>query len=262
MSWLLNLFNSSKSSIYNEQDNDAFITQNYSGTCKIACNNDIHGVDINVVNSNIVGGLTVSQKCDVDGQCYFSTTQDATANIISKANNSSNAKNVETGIGNSDYSSIDNRQYNKIAVNQAISQKCDEETFNDITDMNVYVGNSNIQGGVAILQSGNLKGNCTMNSNMKAVALASSIADNKSMSGKDKKGEFCGNKGSKFAMIAGIVGFIVLLLIVFVIAKVITRKKGNGSSNSSIQMTSPSSNNITPAYNPPSIVSSGYGEDT
>ena len=250
MSWLTNWFNTSRSSIYNEQDNDNFITQNYSGTCKISCDNEIHDANINIINSNVQGGVSVTQECNVDGQCYFGVTQDATSNIVSKATNSSNARNVETGIGNTDVSNVDNRQYNRAVINQAISQHCDDSSINDIQDMNLYVGNSNIQGGVSIMQKGNVKGNCSMNANMKALADATSIADNKSSSGKDKKAS---KKGSKFAMITTIVGFIVLLLIVFIIAKLIAHHK---STPKTMVTTAPS-------YNPPTIITSDdVGMDT
>lgn len=223
----------STSSVLNEQDSEAYITQQYSGTCKISCDNKITDADITIINSNVKGGIHVTQSCDVDGRCLFDVTQNASADALAKAVNSANAKNTqETIFGgiNQDASTVVNRQKVKAAIDQAINQTCDIQSTDEIDDINIFTANSNIDGGIEIVQKNAVKGDCSMKANMQAVAQASGTANNTAQSGKDLKGELCGGS----AIIIMIILIPVVLAILALVAKLISssmNKKGSGTAS-------------------------------
>ena len=218
-------FGLSKSYNTSIQEAQADITQDYSGTCQISCNNEINNVDIDIVNSNVQGGINMSQTCTTNGTCLFNNTMNATSDVLFKASNSSNASDAGgwfAGVYNEDISS--NKSYQSInqSINQLINQNCNVSSTNQINNVDIFAENSTIGGGINIGQNGVTNGNCQLTASMTASEYASGTIDNCSAAGKKSK-KMCGKgKGKKSPLNFIITG--VVLLFLFIIMVVVYRK--------------------------------------
>lgn len=213
----------SSSSIYNSTDIESYISQQYSGTCDISCQNVEKDVNISVINSNVPGGIKISQQCSVDGSCYMGSNLDAVSDVLAKATNAASADAASGFLGDLVHnynSNITNRTEIRTGISQAVSNSCNISSTNDLENVNIYAANSNLGGGIVIDQESDSKGRCAFNNAMQATAKATAIADNKASSGKDKYGY----KSQKIEAIVSIVAAVVVLLIIFIIAKLFTRK--------------------------------------
>lgn len=215
---------SSSSSTYSDSVANASIAQDYSGSCSITCNNQISDVTIDIINSNVQGGINFSQECTVDGQCLFSTTMSATADLFQKASNSSNAKDADASWltpPNITSSSSESRQEINESIIQTTNQSCNAQTVNDIDNVNIVAENSQISGGINIGQVGTSTASCTMNAAFTALASGSQYATNTAESGKDKKGEKKGDKGSFMQSLTTLLIVLGILIVVVVTVKII-----------------------------------------
>jgi hypothetical protein len=172
---------------------DQTTVDSYAGTCDFKCDNKITGVYVDLINTTLTGGLKIQQQCSVDGTCSISTGIDSLVDTVAKASSSSNAKDVGILQGILDKSESDTRVKISDYLDQEVYNSCKVEGSNDITNLDIFAVNSNIQGGILIGQKQNIQGNCAFQTSMKAVQKASGNANASSLSGKDKKGEKCGS---------------------------------------------------------------------
>jgi hypothetical protein len=182
----------SLASAYSSQEANAAITQQYAGTCSVDCSNSISGVQIDVIDSIVGGGINLTQACSVDANCLYQTNQSSLADVLFKAANSASAAGgLLPGLAGSETASYQNINEN---ILQSVTQQCGLTSSNDITNVDVYAQSSTIGGGINITQSGSATGSCTFDTIMNATELATATADNCSAAGKMAK-KSCGGKG-------------------------------------------------------------------
>lgn len=190
------------------------ITQQYSGTCKISCNNTMNNVDATAVNSN-VDGIYVTQSCAVNGQCMMNSTANALADVVLKAQNA--ASQALSWLP----SSTTTLSYQEINENiqQYVNQTCKITSSNEMNNVNVYAVNSNIANGIHIGQTGTVKGSCALSNLMSATAKATEMADNCAASGKSAKKKACSGKGGGIGslILYGIIGIVLFTAVMMVI---------------------------------------------
>lgn len=195
---------------------NANITQQYSGTCKISCNNTMTDANITLINDAIGGDVRLTQSCSVNGQCMFNTSQSAITDIALKANTA--ASGALSGLG---ITFSDTMSYQEINTNiqQYVNHTCSVSSSNDMNNINIFAANSEIGGGVIIDQTGNVKGGCSLNAMMGATSKATAIADTCSAAGKSAKKKSCGGKGGSIGtfVLYGIVGLVVFVVIMMMV---------------------------------------------
>src|ERR1043166_1938856 len=207
---------SSSSSI---QSAEAYISQNLSQSCNITCQNIASGISIDIINSVIGGSVNLTQSCQVDANCMISGSSDAASDVLFKARNSTNAK--DTGglfsgnLFNFDQATSISRQDIKQKIIQNTTSTCKLASLNQLNDVTILAANSNIGGSINIGQTGSVQGSCQLSNNLSASATATALASNTAQSGKDKKAQ----KGGPLVFI---LGFIVIMVVVFIIAKIYT----------------------------------------
>lgn len=215
-----------------EEQATANITQRYSGTCDIECDNTIDNTNITIINSNVEGNVGLTQACSVNGQCIFNATTNAVNDVFLKANGSTNASNAAPllGIGIDIASSYSSQTINQNVSNKVL-QKCNVVSLNQMDNINIYASDSNISGNVGISQSGNVAGGCSLSSVMSAATHASATANNCSISGKKGGKKKCSagkggtSKGGSIGIILGVLAFIVVGILVY--KNFIAPKTGN-----------------------------------
>lgn len=218
---------------YNESVQDAAqtINQQYSGTCNIQCQNVDQNTNITCLNCNIGGNVEVDQTCAANGNCIFNTNQQATADVVFKANNVAAAtpesiwEALIPGFRINDTSNV-SRQNIVENINQSVSQSCAVASVNQLDNTNIFLANSNVGGSILINQSGNTQGSCALNSMMSANAYATGAVNNCAASGK-KASKTCSGKGGKKigATLIWIVAGIAVVIIIFIIAKVLGNRR-------------------------------------
>jgi hypothetical protein len=204
------------------QTAEAYIAQNSAQKCNISCTNSLTNVNIDIINSVVGGNVSLLQSCQIDSSCMLSSSSDATSDVLFKATNSTNAKNAGNlfsgDIFNFDYASSNSRQNIKQKIVQNTAQSCKLASLNQMNNLSILVANSDIGGNLAIGQTGSVAGQCQLSNNMSAAATATALASNTAQSGKDKKGQ---KKGSSFILIT-ILGFIGVMVVVYIVAKLFT----------------------------------------
>ena len=211
----------SQSSVESASSASAFLTQQFSSSCDVSCQNIISGVNETLVNTIVGGSLTFNQTCSANGTCLSGNAMDATANVMLKAANSTNAKNANnlfTGsILNFDSSDIDSRMNIKESINQSANETCNVSSYNQMNDISIFALNSEIDGDIAFNQTGSAVGQCQLNNNMTAAAYATGLMQNQAASGKDKKGQKFGEKSGKTqVLLYAIIGIVVVVIVVIV----------------------------------------------
>lgn len=202
-----------------EKKAEAFLAQQFHGSCDIICKNIQENTVIDIINSSIAGGINITQKCDVNAKCAVSSTGDATSDVLFKAKNSTNAKNSGGFLQfNDDESLSSSRQDIKQTIIQKTDESCKLASVNNMTGLSILAANSSLTGGINIDQSGSTSGSCKLGNNMSAAATATGMSDQTATSGKDKKGQKFGDK----AGIGSILGFVVIIVVVFILARMYT----------------------------------------
>jgi len=210
---------SSKSS--STQTAEAYLAQQFSGSCNVTCTNITDDTNIDIINTIVSGDINLTQKCAVDASCSISSTSDATSDIMFKAANSTNAKNAGGIFPNIDSAVSDSRQIIKQSIIENTTEKCDMSSLNQMNNVNILAVNSKIGGSINIDQTGNATGSCQLKNNMTAATTATAMATNSAKSGKDKK-------GGKKSTIAQLIGFLAVLTMVYFIASAYTRARDTG----------------------------------
>lgn len=191
------------------------ITQQYSGTCQISCNNQIDSVNITSINSKI-NGISVTQTCAANGQCLMNSSQNALADTAFKATNA--AASALNWLPQSS-KTISYQEINE-NIQQYVNQKCKITSSNEIGSVDIYAVNSDIANGIVIGQNATAGGSCSLSNLMSATAKATGIADNCAASGKAAKKKSCKGKGKgSFGtfILYGIIGMVLFTAVMMVI---------------------------------------------
>lgn len=216
---------SSVSTSSSEQSAQAFIAQQFSGSCNITCTNIAQGINIDLINTVVGGSLELTQSCSVDANCMISGASDATSDVMFKATNSTNAKNAGNifsgDLFNFDYASSASRQDIKQRIVQSTTQTCKMASLNQLDNLSILAVNSQIGGNIAIGQTGSTSGQCQLQNNLSAAASATAMASNTATSGKDKKGS---KKGGS-AVLIGVFAVLGLAVVTYIIAKIYTNSR-------------------------------------
>ncbi len=208
----------SSSTVNNTQIANSNITQQFSGSCNITCQNKMSNASIISVNSHIEGGIQVTQACSVNGQCLIGNQSTAIADVVFKANNAATA--ALSGIGITISTTNSYQQINE-NIQTYVTENCTVSSTNDMNNVDVYSVNSSITGGIKIGQTGDATGNCTLTNIMNASATATGISDSCAASGKASKKKACSGKGKGGGIgsiiLYGIVGFIAFIVIMMIV---------------------------------------------
>lgn len=214
----------SKSS--SEQSAEVYLTQQFSGTCNVTCQNSMSNVTIDIINSTVGGNVTLSQSCSTNASCLIGSSMDATADTTFKATNSANAKNAWSGWSldpfNADISETDSRQDIKQSINQSTAETCNVSSYNQMNNITIFASNSTIGGDISVSQTASTQGQCQLTNSMSAAAYATGQTQNTATSGKDKKGQKKGNKSGKMVGLTYLVIGVVVIVIVTIVGKVIS----------------------------------------
>lgn len=202
------------------------ITQDFSGTCDVTCQNSMKDINVTVVNSTVGGSIDIDQTCSTNANCLINNNMDATSDVIFKATNTSNASGAWSAFSLDpfDFETAENlsRQVLKDKINQRAVETCKISSYNQMDNVSIFAENSTIGGNISVTQDASTLGNCYLDSTMTASAYASGQTTNVATSGKQKKSSKFGNK-SKLAKIGIYIAIAVVVVIVLVItAKVIS----------------------------------------
>lgn len=206
----------SSSSNTSVQTSNANLSQVYSGSCDINCSNTMDDVNITFINSNVGGDVDLTQTCSVNGQCLMDASQGSYAQTQFKAGNSAAASSAGgwlSGLFNIDITNNTSYQQMNQNIMNSINEECKVTSLNEMNNINVFAENSNIGGSVVISQSGTSNGDCSLQAEMTASALASGSVNNCSQSGKKAK-KSCSGKGSSIGdyIIYFFIGVFVLMV--------------------------------------------------
>lgn len=193
------------------------ITQQFSGSCKITCQNIMDNVSAQIFNSSVRGGVNITQTCSVNGQCMIGNNSTAVSDILFKAANSATAGNTFPfiGAGNSKNSTYQEINQN---VQEYSTEKCDVGSINSMSNVDVYAANSSIEGGINIGQNGATNGNCALTNVMNATAQATGLSDNCAAAGKASKKKACSGKvGFGSLIMYGIAGLIIFVIVMMIV---------------------------------------------
>lgn len=220
----------SSSKAISEQKADVEIAQIYKGTCDVTCQNLQENITIDLIGTTLGGGITFSQSCSTNANCIFGNTMDATADVLFKATNSSNAKNAWSGWSLNpfefDNAESKSRQQIRESITESVTQDCKVSSYNQMNNISIFAVNSELGGGIDFDQEGNSYGKCTLDNTMSAAAYATGMAQNTATSGKDKKASKFGDKSTLFRIFAYAGIGLVVLIITIIVAKLITSYMG------------------------------------
>ena len=215
----------SNSKSESEQKAEAFLSQQFYGTCDFSCTNLESNINIDLINSVVSGDINLTQKCAVDSNCMMSSTSDVMSDVMFKAQNSTNATNASNvfagAVFNFDNADTFSRQTIKQHVNQETHQKCKVASLNQTKDVHILAANSKIGGNINIAQDGSVQGKCRLSNNFTAATAATSMATGTAKTGKEKKG----NKGIVFG---SIIALFVILSVLALVAKFYTGSRDKG----------------------------------
>lgn len=214
---------SSKNS--SEQSAEVYLTQQFSGTCNVTCQNTMSSVSISMIDSTVGGNVEINQTCSTNASCLIGSTMDATSDVLFKATNSANAKNAWSGWSldpfNFDSASNDSRQDIRQSINQSTTESCNISSYNQMNNISIFAANSTIGGDISISQNASTQGQCQLHNSMSAAAYATGQAQNTASSGKDKKGQKFGDKSGKLTILTYLVIAVVVIVIVSIVGKII-----------------------------------------
>ncbi len=210
------------STVYSGQSAELYLTQQFSGTCNVQCTNIMSGISIDLINTTVTGGIRISQSCSTNAQCMISSNMDATADVILKAKNAGSAEGSLLEAKST--VDVESRQSIKESLVQQSNQSCNISSVNQMNDVTIYAENSSISGGIEIDQTGNVEGSCSLNASFHEAASALGESDNTGMAGKKANKKLGGaqKKGAKMTQLTYIVALIVIGVVVYSIAKMMT----------------------------------------
>lgn len=212
----------------NTQNASAFITQQFAGTCDVSCVNKMSDVDVTLINSNVGGSIEFKQTCSSNPNCIIGSSMGATADVLMKAINSTNAANASKWFSvNIDKAKTTNLMDIRENISQYTNQQCNVSSVNEMSDISILAINSNIGGDIALDQNGSASGNCQLTNSTTAAAIASGELNNTTSSGKGANRK---DKTGKLALLTNIAIIAAVCFVIYIIAKVIS---GNSQTSES-----------------------------
>ena len=217
---------SSHSQVVDTEEATATLSEQVSETCSFSCDNTMENVNIDIINSNVGGNITLSQACSVNANCTEQSAMSAVTDVLFSQKNSSQASNAGSLLSplNFDSSGINSRLEITENISTGLQQHCGMSSVNEMDDVTVFAANSNIGGSIQLGQEGSTQGTCTMGNSMKAAATATGYQKSTSYSGKDKKAQKKGKTGMG-AVLGGVGGLVVLLIVIMAVAHAFGGKK-------------------------------------
>lgn len=210
-----------------KQNSSSSETQTYAGTCDVTCSNSINGLNIDIINSDVEGGIQLNQLCSANSTCLFDNTLGATSDIIFKAANSSGAQ-AAIGAFNVDTSVVKSYQTINQVVNQAINQSCNTVSTNQLSNVNILAENSNLGGAIVVNQDSSASGNCSLNGSINAATLAQGSVDNCADAGGKGKQCAAGKGGSSWlTYVLYAVGIFIAITVISVLVRIIRKPSTN-----------------------------------
>lgn len=212
----------SQSTSNSTQDAIQNISQSFSGECSFNCTNSMNDISVIIKDSNYTGNIDFEQVCSVDGQCQIASAIDATSSILFNASNSASASN-SVGIlpwPNFDAANASSYQNMRQNMTQSSNENCNLSSDDNMSNILVFMENTNFKGDIDFRQIGNVAGSCALNNSMDAVANATGDATNNAQSGKKSK------SAVNLLEIGGIfILFIIFVVIIVAIIKAIANRK-------------------------------------
>ncbi len=219
------------------EEASSFITQQFSGTCDVTCQNNIDGVSVTLIGSNVGGNVQLAQTCSSNPSCMIGSNIGATADTMLKAVNSANAKNAAGWIPslNIDKTKINSLMDIRQNISQATNQTCNIGSYNEMSDISILAVNSNIGGNIGLYQGGSASGSCSLSGSLSAATAASGQTTNSGQSGKDKLGQKKGSKSGKMSMMSYVLIGIVVIVVIVIIGRMISGSSKSKESAADIQ---------------------------
>jgi len=214
------------------QSANVFLTQQFSGVCNVTCQNVMSNVVISIIDSNVSGGITLTQTCATDATCLVNSMTDAMIDVQFTAANSTSATNG-CGLWPSllcyNESNSTSRQDIKESISQSSKEECNVSSVNQMNNISIFASGSNIGGGISITQNASTQGQCQLTNSMTASGYATGMATNTARSGKEKKG----SKG--WSTFAYILGAISLVIVVVIVGKLISSYSASSERTSNVE---------------------------
>lgn len=205
------------------EEASSFITQQFSGTCDVVCQNNIDNVSVTLIGSNVGGSVQLAQTCSSNPTCVIGSSFGATSDTLLKAVNSANAKNASSWFGaNMDKTKLNNLLSIRQNISQSSNQTCNIGSYNQMDDISILAVNSNIGGNIGLYQSGSANGSCQLTNSITAATAATGMSNNTATSGKDKLGQKKGSKSGKLSIISYIILAIVVVVVIVIVGRMIS----------------------------------------
>ena len=209
---------SSKNS--SEDTAQTYLTQQFSGTCNVTCENIQSGGETDIDHSLIIGGISDQQTCSTDSTCLISSNMNATSDVLFKAAQAASAG----GSGGIlpywwtgpqiDITTNTSRQDIQTYISQSSNETCNMSSYNGMEDITLNVTDSIVIGGISTDQVASTGGECVLDNTMLAAAYSTGLTDQTAVSGKDKKGQ-------KMGALSGILRIMAFLVIGLVVIAVV-----------------------------------------
>lgn len=205
---------------------ESLTKSNISSGCSFICENNMRDIKVDATGS-IGADITFDQKCVVNPNCLINSTSDIMADIAMKAKNSANAE-AKQGLSFFDINKSKSKSIQDVRsdVINNITTTCDMKAINNMEHIEVVMADS-IGGTLNFLQSGMVKGKCSMKNSAKAVNKISQDASNRAQAG---------GKSSKTNMIMWIVIAMVTMAFAGILAKMLSNKNGSAGTGNKVSL--------------------------
>lgn len=222
----------SKSNSISEQSANVFLTQQFSGVCNVTCQNIMSGVVISIIDSNVTGGISITQTCATDATCLVNSMMDSMVDVQFSASNTTAATGGCSGwptwLCYNESNSV-SRQDIKEKITQSSNQECNISSVNQMNNISIFASGSNIGGGISLTQNASTQGQCQLSNSMSASGYATGMATNTAKSGKEKKG----SKG--WGTLTYVIGGIVAVIVLIIIGKIVSNYSSSSEKSANVQ---------------------------
>lgn len=169
----------------NSQEAQTYLTQQFSSTCDVSCQDVATDISEKFVRTKITGGVNITQTCSSDASCITSSSSDGVVDTEFKGQNSANT--TPGGFLDFESTNMDNAQTIRSTINQQTNEDCEISSYSEISDVTIQAYGSDISGGVNISQDSSASGECQMENIMSFSGKTLGISNNNISSGKNKK---------------------------------------------------------------------------
>lgn len=217
-----NIFGRSTNTATVQQTANAEITQRYTGVCNIQCIASTSNVSVIIIDSNIEGGITVTNECSLDATCNMNATQQASNQASLQyfgVQEASTAPGLSAQFGSTAKNTIYASQTFNLETNQILTQECNLVSSADLTNVTIYAQSSNLTGGITVANSASNGGACVLEASMVATSEATGLVENNQTAKGTKVAKKGNNKSAIWIWIGAIIIAIIIIFIIIAIAK-------------------------------------------